>query len=886
MSEGSKYAVARCLTGRYVRIAALAVLFTLATVCTFWHVLRVDPAKISGRYDVFRYYGPLSFFVDYSIHHGEFPLWNPLTYCGVPNAANPQAFLFYPPNFIRSCLNVSPTSYSTQAGWVVMMGLHLIFAAVCTYLLARAHRLSIGASLTAAAAFAFSALMVRRLCEYHLITTTGWLPLLLLLVKRALDEPRLRSKIFFAVGAGLALGVSILGGFLQVVNIMGVTVGAYAVLYRVLHPRNAGDPPGAAWWRLWLRDVVALSVLFILGVLVACVLLLPTAEYSMFTSRLKGVAVPLYSDLLRWTMLRFYEGFVLFAGTRYEAETLRGSGVAALLLAVAAFTQRSRWRDVALFAGIYVILFDCSLGPPLPIASIVSRLTPFSQSAYSRAYDFALLPLSLLAGLGVDAVTERLSALWSKLLRTAVIGLAAAATLIPLARWIGPGFYLPVSHMVLILPAVAAVAMIPGGWVRLPAAARIGLGVLMAGLVFTETFSWNRHYIPYMIKRQFSDPPPLRNRELAFPQDNNRDSDPIANRFLYSLRFAMNGVDPLHLATMREILSGPPRDRRYHRLVCDWEPTAESHRGNLFLKRSFWLARQWVRGPLPDKNTLFPAATTVFLEDADDLEVPEIARTSLSTESCSEATQKTPVTGAEVLYHHITAGRSFGKALAFELPMHVEGRKTGPSGTLHSTLYYHYKSTCPVTVKTHFTETSSGRAQWGKHARVPATGDREGVIRVPLPDFANVQAAVTVEMPRNGGSIQFTQIYVLSDDRDEDGLIQIRSRGANSADLDIGPLDGYRILTFLDAAYPGWQAYIDGKPVPILRANEVFKAVVVPPGTHHVRFAFCPKWVYVGGAISAASTLVACLVLWFLRPRRAASSDEPGLSAVVQTSRE
>ena len=98
---------------------------------------------------------------------------------------------------------------------------------------------------------------------------------------------------------------------------------------------------------------------------------------------------------------------MLFCGIKYEAETIRNSGIAALLLAAAAFTHHKR-RDVFLFAGLYLILFECCFGPPLPVGAFLEKITPFQLSAYSRAYDCALLPLSLLAAGYADAIRQPL----------------------------------------------------------------------------------------------------------------------------------------------------------------------------------------------------------------------------------------------------------------------------------------------------------------------------------------------------------------------------------------------------------------------------------------------------------------------------------------------
>ncbi|MGE0747437.1 MAG: hypothetical protein AB7K86_19410 [Rhodospirillales bacterium] len=43
-----------------------------------------------------------------------------------------------------------------------------------------------------------------------------------------------------------------------------------------------------------------------------------------------------------------------------------------------------------------------------------------------------------------------------------------------------------------------------------------------------------------------------------------------------------------------------------------------------------------------------------------------------------------------------------------------------------------------------------------------------------------------------------------------------------------------------DVWHPWWQAEIDGRPAPMLRANVLFRAVAVPPGRHAVRFVFRP----------------------------------------------
>lgn len=65
------------------------------------------------------------------------------------------------------------------------------------------------------------------------------------------------------------------------------------------------------------------------------------------------------------------------------------------------------------------------------------------------------------------------------------------------------------------------------------------------------------------------------------------------------------------------------------------------------------------------------------------------------------------------------------------------------------------------------------------------------------------------------------------------------------------------------AFHKGWRAYVDGQPSPMLRADNLSRAVVVPAGKHEVWFEFSPPLFRYGAIISALSLLIALVV--FLR---------------------
>jgi hypothetical protein len=71
--------------------------------------------------------------------------------------------------------------------------------------------------------------------------------------------------------------------------------------------------------------------------------------------------------------------------------------------------------------------------------------------------------------------------------------------------------------------------------------------------------------------------------------------------------------------------------------------------------------------------------------------------------------------------------------------------------------------------------------------------------------------------------------------------------------------DADGILVLSEIEYPGWQATVDGRQTPILKANTILRALPLQAGQHRVELDFRPWTVYVGLAISVL-TLIAVLI--------------------------
>ncbi|MFN8501381.1 hypothetical protein [Kouleothrix sp.] len=93
------------------------------------------------------------------------------------------------------------------------------------------------------------------------------------------------------------------------------------------------------------------------------------------------------------------------------------------------------------------------------------------------------------------------------------------------------------------------------------------------------------------------------------------------------------------------------------------------------------------------------------------------------------------------------------------------------------------------------------------------------------------------------------------------------------------------LLSISEAVYPGWEAYVDGLPTPIVRANGLQRAVILPPALagqpHEVTFVYRPLSARLGTALSLFALAVAAGLLAVVaidlpwpRPWRAAPAPQ------------
>ncbi len=143
----------------------------------------------------FGYFGyPLAQFHREAFWRGEWPLWNPLNNFGIPFLAQWNTLTLYPPSLIYLLL---PLPWSLN----VFCLAHLLLAGAGMYALAAHWTARPLAAAVAGLAFAFNGLTLHCLMWPNNIAALGWMPWLVLLASRAVNEGGRTLLLAALVGA-------------------------------------------------------------------------------------------------------------------------------------------------------------------------------------------------------------------------------------------------------------------------------------------------------------------------------------------------------------------------------------------------------------------------------------------------------------------------------------------------------------------------------------------------------------------------------------------------------------------------------------------------------------------------------------------------------------
>ena len=781
------------LAGEWGMVGALGAL----NLAFFWRVLLTrDTWLPRGGGDFNSFYYPLYSFAARSIGQGDFPLWNPHLYSGMPFAADQQTGVFSPINLLAFFL-ANPFGYGTLE--VLAIG-HLWLASLLAYALCRdlgARRL---AALIGGVTFAYSGFLVAHLGHYPMVAVAPWLPAAFLALRRAVT----RHSLSWSIATGIALLLALLGGHQQIFLYLLTALGLYWLYLTATTSPAPTQPKGRGGLTRWLNGAFAghwfgssgrIALAGIIAAGLAAPMLLPSLQLAgrsiragiSYTESTAFALRPLHLVTLLVPNAFGSTPETYISAVGFSGEVWGYAGTIALGLAAFAFVRATACarREALFFALLALLALILALGAATPLQGWFYAFVP----GYSRVrasgrwlllFNFAI---ATLAALGAE-----------NLLRLLAQNVAETGMLLRrVARSLGIGlglgiFALPFLYGNLLTPAdpPAPLAQFLDStvWTLVIVALAAGLLLLMARGALRATCA-PLALVALVVLDLFAATAPV-------PPTNNN---------------PLTGFD--HDATLATIRANAG-DGLFRidptRLSGTWQPS--------------WAAVAGLESVVGTYNPLGLANYNRFWDetfrrhDSPRYDLLGIRYVMLPpNESPAGDNKFREVQRSEdfVVYENLTPlPRAFlvGRSQAFPSDEATWTTVIGPTFDPRTVAYL----------------------------SPPA----DGTDTPPTLDNGQPQGSVTLARPTPDELIATVET------------------------------DREAILVLSEVAYPGWQATIDGRSIPIYTADYTFRAVVVPPGRHTVRVAFSPPLWRLGWLISGVTAVALLLLgaLMLLRRRR------------------
>lgn len=343
-------------------------------VAFFWPLFTGRYWLPRGGGDLVSFLWPMYRFAARSIRTGVIPLWNPHLYSGAPFAADNQSGLFYPINLLLFLVYGEP-SYLVMEALVVF---HILLAGMGMLWLLRDLTLEWPSALFGAIAFALSDVFVTHIGNLNLNATAAWLPLLMLLTRRAY----LLRNAEWAVGAGVVLAIAALAGHAQMLLMLVFAWCIYLMIRWVANLRCG--------WKGVLCTLGLATLILVIGMGGAALMLLPARELMTHTGRSHLPYADASQYSLPWRALigliapGFYGRGVHSFWGEWERVEVGYLGVSAFALALlgAGLTVRSSLARMYPQKDVQAVLVFFVVLVPLAFALALGRYTPLYYWLY------------------------------------------------------------------------------------------------------------------------------------------------------------------------------------------------------------------------------------------------------------------------------------------------------------------------------------------------------------------------------------------------------------------------------------------------------------------------------------------------------------------------
>ena len=223
-------------------------LLVLCLFCVLYGPLLLAPAGYlpsTMYHDFFSLFYPAAEVFRGLVHDGEWPLWNPYAFGGMPLLASIQMGLLYPPNWLHLIIP-TPRAFN-----ILLVG-HTLFAGFGTWLYCRSRGRSVLASVFAGVAFAVSGRVVLHQFAGHpqIVYSAAWLPFLFWMTDRCLQRPDMRT----CCGLAGALALHFLCGMPMFSLLMAWLLPAYILMFRRAKLVNRGFANNATSSHGWSQN--------------------------------------------------------------------------------------------------------------------------------------------------------------------------------------------------------------------------------------------------------------------------------------------------------------------------------------------------------------------------------------------------------------------------------------------------------------------------------------------------------------------------------------------------------------------------------------------------------------------------------------------------------
>jgi hypothetical protein len=175
----------------------------------------------------------------------------------------------------------------------------------------------------------------------------------------------------------------------------------------------------------------------------------------------------------------------------------------------------------------------------------------------------------------------------------------------------------------------------------------------------------------------------------------------------------------------------------------------------------------------------------------------------------------------------------------------------------------------------------AARVRFVSAARAVQT-DQEGITRLLAPDFDPDREIILHDVPEGAPHPVVGEAGTEPSSATPGRAVVTREDPLEILIDAEAPRDGFLLLA--DTFYPGWAAQVDGKFVPLYRANVMLRGIQLPKGHHEVRFTYDPPGFVTGLQITMLS--LSLLLLWVAcaayAERRSAGSTTGSVSAAIR----